>query len=181
MMRVQRFGSAPAAGAHLWEAKAHMRIEHNDEDAAIATMLGAATRDLEQYAGIALLTQTIRLGLSGWPSTGIINLPIGPVQNDASVTVLMKGQTFDWFRVLPSARAQLFLVGRWTPDLGAADLVIEYPAGFGTIEDVPEDLRLAVMDQVAALYDARGTGDPKTIAMSPHAARIAARYRGVRL
>lgn len=182
MMHVQRFGLPSAAGASLAEAREHLRIDHTEDDAALDVMLTAATRDLEQYAGIALLTQTIRVRiLSGWPMTHVIHLPIGPVQDGASATVLADGVAFDGFNLWPGNRGRLVLREKLTAALASAELVIEYPAGFGGAEDVPDDLRHAVLDQVAALYDARGTGDPKTIAMSPHAVRIAARYRGVRL
>lgn len=181
MMHAQRltFGGA---GASLAETKLHARIDFSDDDAAISAMLSAATRDLEEFAGIALLTQTIRVRiLDGWPLTRVIHLPIGPVQDGASVTVTADGETFAGFDLWPGQRARLILTDDLSTDLAAAELVIEYPAGFGGLENVPDDLRLAVMDQTLALYDARGPGNPKTLALSPHAARIAARYRGVRL
>lgn len=61
MMHIQRFGLPSAAGASLAEAREHLRIDHIEDDAALDVMLTAATRDLEQYAGIALLTQPIRV------------------------------------------------------------------------------------------------------------------------
>lgn len=40
--------------------------------------------------------------------------------------------------------------------------IIEYQAGFGNHpEDIPEDLRHALPDHIAAYYDARGAVDQK--------------------
>ena len=48
-------------------------------------------------------------------------------------------------------------------------------------DDLPPDLRFAIIDQVALLYDARG-GDPdRPVGLSLAASRIVARYRGVRM
>lgn len=47
--------------------------------------------------------------------------------------------------------------------------------------DLPDDLRLAIIDQAAMLYDARGGDTERPAGLSMAAARIVSRYRGVRL
>lgn len=47
--------------------------------------------------------------------------------------------------------------------------------------DLPADLRLAIIDQAAMLYDARAQDTERPVGLSLAAARIVARYRGVRL
>ncbi|WP_151720483.1 head-tail connector protein [Gemmobacter serpentinus] len=47
--------------------------------------------------------------------------------------------------------------------------------------DLPDDLRLAIIDQAAMLYDARAQDTERPVGLSMAAARIVARYRGVRL
>lgn len=47
--------------------------------------------------------------------------------------------------------------------------------------DLPDDLKLAIIDQAAMLYDARGGDTERPAGLSMAAARIVARYRGVRL
>ena len=47
--------------------------------------------------------------------------------------------------------------------------------------DLPDDLRLAIIDQAAMLYDARGCDTERPAGLSMAAARIVSRYRGVRL
>lgn len=45
--------------------------------------------------------------------------------------------------------------------------------------DLPSDLKFAIFDQVAMLFDARGTETKRPEGLSMAAARIAARYRRV--
>ena len=48
-------------------------------------------------------------------------------------------------------------------------------------DDLPADLRFAIIDQVALLYDARGGDSDRPVGLSLAASRIVARYRGVRM
>jgi hypothetical protein len=47
--------------------------------------------------------------------------------------------------------------------------------------DLPADLRFAIIDQVALLFDARGGDTDRPVGLSLAASRIVARYRGVRM
>lgn len=47
------------------------------------------------------------------------------------------------------------------------------------VVDLPDDLRFAILDQVAMLYDARGNSTDRPTGLSLAASRICARYRGV--
>ena len=47
--------------------------------------------------------------------------------------------------------------------------------------DLPADLKLAIIDQAAMLFDARAHDTERPVGLSLAAARITARYRGVRL
>ena len=48
-------------------------------------------------------------------------------------------------------------------------------------DDLPADLRFAIIDQFAMLYDARGGDTDRPVGLSLAASRIVARYRGVRM
>lgn len=138
----------------------------------------AAVREAEDLAQIALLSQAVRVTLEGWPRTHALPLPIGPLLDWDSVTVTADGQPFEDFTTMTGTRPEL----RFTGQRPCGRIVIEYVAGYGeTAEAIPEDLRLAVMDQAACYFDARGAVDLKTQALSPHFARIIGRQRGVRL
>ena len=47
-------------------------------------------------------------------------------------------------------------------------------------DDLPDDLRLAIIDQAAMLYDARGGETDRPLGLSMAAARILAKYCAVR-
>ncbi|WP_313138110.1 head-tail connector protein [Paracoccus jeotgali] len=159
----------------------YLRVLTDDgrELAELQRLVLAAMREIEETASLALFDQEISVwgGIfdrRDWPMT-----PICPVSYDHPVTLTHRGENHsidpaDWqgSRYLPR------------PGFDVTDpFRLTYTAGFGTTAaDLPEDLVLAVLDQAAAYYDNRGSLDPRAPrGLTPHAARIAARYRGVRL
>lgn len=155
----------------------HVRVPPEDRYE-VTTHARAAASELQHYASLALLTQTVRVTLSAWPGAEILPLPIAPVVSGASVTVTDDGAAFTGFELRPGLRPAL----RLTDNAPLGEVVIEYEAGFGTDHSaIPHDLRLAILDQATAFFDGRGPGDGRTDGMSPHMARIAARYRRVAL
>lgn len=160
------------------ELQRHLRI--TDDDTAEAQSCGmAAASDLEHFAQIALITQTIRVTIFD-PDTGCgITLPVGPVLEGTMATVTLDGEVFTAFELVAGNRPYL----RWHADyhvLTPSRLTIEYEAGFGAEpSDIPRDLRQALMDQAALHFDGRSPMDGKSLTTSPHMARVGARYRGV--
>ena len=162
---------SPALPVSLSDAKAHLRVMHDDEDMLIQRLVMAAAREIEAYCEIALTRQTITAWAEVEDATDF-HLPVGPLAPDSVVTV-------NGFEALGALEG-----GRWprialpTPYTGA--LHVTYDAGFGdTSAAVPDDLQLAVLEQAAFAYDHRGDVEAKP-GLTPAAARIAARYRRVR-
>ncbi|OLS50588.1 head-tail connector protein [Rhodovulum sulfidophilum] len=175
-MNTERLTTPDTLAVSLEEAKLHCRVDLSEDDAAITRMIRAATREAEELGQLALINQTIRVTLTAWPKSGRLPLPIGPVQDGAVVTVTTDGAPLTGFTVRTGRRPALEL----TDYLGSA--VIEYQAGFGhDASAVPEDLALAILDQVVLSYDNRGGLDDKLPSVSPSMARAVARHRGVRL
>lgn len=161
----------------LQDVKDHARVSGTEDDRSIERMTQAAVREAEDFAQIALRSQAVRVTLDCWPRGHSFRLPISPLLDWESVTVTADSEPFEDFSTLTGHRPELRISGARP----CGQIVIEYVAGYGeTAEAIPEDLILAVMDQAAAYYDARGPGDPKAQAQSPHFARIIGRYRGVR-
>lgn len=77
------------------------------------------------------------------------------------------GEDSDWLLILSAAAGDVAHAAEYT-----------LPADAG---DLPDDLKLAIIDQAVMLYDARGADTERPIGLSLAAARIVARYRGVRL
>ena len=175
--------SPPAlAAVELADVQAHARVFDADEADALADMALTATLELEHQANIALLTRTVEVRVKGWPVSGSLPLPIGPVQAGAAAVVTVDGAAFDGFDLLPGRIGELRLTGELTDALEVAEIVASYPAGFGASPaDVPADLRHAVLDQVAHLYDARGAVDARRAMAAPAFLRIAAKHRGAKV
>ncbi len=169
---------ATALPVNLDELLVHMRTGFDAGSADPVTvsesqrLAFAATREVEDYCGIALMRQVISLTLSA-EGGDTVDLPIGPLAPDAHVTV--NGiETADGIEG-----------GRWPritlPANVTGTVVLTYEAGYGdTPASIPADLGLAVMDQASMLYDARGPTDVRQ-GLSVAAARICARHRRVRL
>lgn len=144
----------------------------------VERMALAAAAELEVYAQIALLTQTVTVTLENGPSRSWFELPVAPLNDPLSVVVTADGIAFESFAVVAGSRPAV----RFTDGRPCGLVVITYEAGFGeTAADIPPDLRNAICDQASAYFDMRGAGDGKSNGMSPHMARVAARYRRVSL
>lgn len=156
----------------------HVRVTDAAQIAEATRHGRAAAAEAEDYGQLALLTQTIRVTLDAWPRTAWVALPITPMPDALSVTVTVDGVAYDDFAVVAGQRPAI----KPSADKPCGLVVIEYQAGFGdAASDIPAPLAHAILDQAAALFDARGLGDGKSNGMSAHMSRIVARYRGVRL
>ena len=184
-MHITRTPLSTDAPFVLDDVKQHARIDGDHDDAALAVMAWAAAREIEAHCSLALMSQVITVAVTEWGRR--VPLPIGPldvVALDAHpITVQFRdadGTLTAWpqgWWVEPDRYPVLHLPGRQFRD--GKTLVVSYPAGFGvTVEAIPEDLQLAVMDQAAKLYDLRGAEDaPQGLSLA--ASRIAARHRRV--
>ncbi|WP_306111563.1 MULTISPECIES: hypothetical protein [unclassified Roseovarius] len=178
-MVVNRFPSSSAAPFLLQDVQTHLRADDDEELSAVDTMARAAAHEIEQFAQIALLTQTIRVKIFDPTQDCGIRLPIGPADEENPPTVSIDGETFTAFDFAGGIRPYIHWNSSFqnlTPRL----ILIEYQAGFGsTASQIPSDLAQAIMDQAALHYDGRSPMDAKSLTTSPHMVRIGARYRGV--
>ena len=180
-MLVHRTDASAAAPFDLEPIKTYLRVTHSDEDIAITQMAWTAAREIEHFAQIALLNQTIRVTIFDPRHEYALNLPIGPVSEGDNPTVTIDGEPFTGFEFVSGHRPYL----RWLAshyELYPGRTVVEYQAGFGATDyDIPHDLAQAIMDQTALHYDGRSPMDAKSLTTSPHMARVGARYRGVQV
>lgn len=180
-MLVHRDASGSALPFVLNDLKSHIRVSDDSEDRAITNIGLTAAAEVEHFAQIALLTQTIRVNIFEPDRSSWLSLPIGPVLNGNTPIVMIDGEAFTDFDFVTGKRPAI----RWKSsfhDLSISRLSIEYQAGFGpAATDVPPDLAQALMDQAALHYDGRSPMDAKSLTTSPHMARVGAQYRGVQL
>ena len=162
------------------EAKVHIRVEHDDEDTYIQTLIDAAVGMIDgpDGIGIAMVEQTWEASLDCFP-VGAIILPLVPCLTVESITYIDANgdeQTLDDALYQVDVRSKpariLPAVGTSWPatQSGAANAVI-IEATFGYVT-VPALLRAAILFIVGHLYENREAVVIGTIATEiPLAAR----------
>ena len=157
--------AAPAAEpVSLAEAKAHLRIDANDEDALIGSLIAAARMFIERTLGLALITQTWSYFLDFWPRSSCVTLPLSPVQAVGAVT-LHRGaggstafDAGDYAVDVLSQQARLVSKGAAPPVVTHAlnAFEIAFTAGYGNeASDVPAPIRQALLLLVAHWFERR--------------------------
>lgn len=162
------------------EAKAHLRIEHTDDDSYIDALITAARQAAENYTGRRLITQTWDATFAEFQDEML--LPGTPLQSISSVTYLdsdgdsqtlgtgiYEADTTTEPGALRRTYLQVFPVTR--PVWNA--VVVRYVAGYGDAgSDVPAAIRQALLIHIAHMYEFREeavTGT--TVAVVPMAYR----------
>jgi len=164
----------------LEQAKAHCRVDHDDDDVLIESLIAAATERVDGYFGIlgrALIDQEWTVNYRDWPYEKV-RLPLRPVTQIVSVMY--------WNNATPSVQTEFSASNyslledhlgpyiAWTPDADSPSLAdrddaieITFVTGYGSAaEDVPQPIRHAILMMVAHWYEHRETvivGDSATI------------------
>ena len=184
--------SAFLSGMHL------MQGEDPELEADAYRKVRAAALEFEDHGSLALITQTIRATSFGHcvimdtVSKGIgFRLPIGPVLEGTEATASVVSIDGEEHPLTPE---QLALWHGGRPILHIRDdgnlpaairqvyarLKVSYEAGFGPDHTaIPADITQAIISQAALMQDAGWDLRRGHSGLSPHTARIAARYRGV--
>jgi uncharacterized phiE125 gp8 family phage protein len=153
--RLARVEAPEGAILDLDTVKAHLRVEHSDEDELIEGYMAAAEAWIDGPVGIgrALLTQQWRLRLDMWP--GVIKIPLGPVQSvDGIQYVGLDGstQTLDPAAYIvdldsdPSTVSRQFGISWPSPRLVKNAVTVTFTCGFGdAATDVPRTIVQAML------------------------------------
>ncbi|GLO78495.1 head-tail connector protein [Sulfitobacter pontiacus] len=166
-MRLTRTVDPAELPVSLEEAKQYCRVDHDDENSLIESLIAAAVGYLDGPSGIlgrAIVEQEWLLELDAWPNR--LALPIEPVTNVAvnyintsgTETTVPENQLV--ITDAPSARTVLEWVdGFQAPELNNAryPVKIMITAGFGAAADVDEGLKVAIKMLVGHWYDNRET------------------------
>jgi uncharacterized phiE125 gp8 family phage protein len=159
--------TAPASEpVSLAEAKAYLRVDAEDEDALIGSLVAAARAFAESHTGRAFVTQSWRLWCDAWPARVLV-LPKAPLIAVTSIAVHDRSGAATTLSsdvyIVDSARQPGRIVLKDTAVLPAGlreanAIAVSFDAGYGVADDVPAALRNAVLSLVAHLYEARGDG-----------------------
>jgi uncharacterized phiE125 gp8 family phage protein len=157
----------------LAEAKAFLRIEHNDDDDTITALIAAARIYAEAQTRRALITQDWRLTRDAWPPTGRIIVRPGPLQSLQAARVHDgEGEPIelDTAGFFPDVVGSELIFAAWTmpQPQRAAGIELDVTLGYGDAAvDVPEPLRQAVRLLVGHWYENRGLVAPGTTSALP--------------
>lgn len=144
------------------EAKAFLRVEHGDDDAVIAALIGAARGQVEALTRRALIQQSWRLALDRWPVDGRLRLRMAPLR------AVIAARVFDAEGVASPVNAAGFAIDAAgaiatprfplpAPGRASAGIELDLQLGYGpAATDVPELLRHAVRSLLAHWYENRG-------------------------
>jgi uncharacterized phiE125 gp8 family phage protein len=182
--------SGPAAEPiTLAQAKAFLRVEHDDDDDVIAALIAGARIHVEAATRRALVTQGWRLTRDAWPDAGFLAvLPVPLIEVDAArvyrhdgTTLAIETDAFALDTVTAPARLIFARGALPAPERAFAGIEIDITCGYGEPDDVPEPLRQAVRLLVAHWYENRSLAGGE-IAMLPQSVMgLLAPYRVVSL
>lgn len=184
----------------LEQAKAHLRVDHDEDDELIETAIAAAVGHLDGYGGIlgrALMPQEWCEFASFWPASRAIELRLAPVldiveirsrDSDGTETVLDESA----YRLLAPASSRpvlLFGVDVALPSLTSAPdaLSVTYRAGYEDAEGnpaVPPQLISAIKLMVGDLYrypETVAQGAVSAVPMSTTVDRLISPFRRLQI
>jgi uncharacterized phiE125 gp8 family phage protein len=145
----------------LVEAKLFLKVDDEAEDGLITTLIGAARLHVEGVTGRALLAQSWRVVLDGWPTDRQVKLPVTPFMAVTEITAYDADGTGHDILLAQFLREPDRLLLPTTvigmPVLRERQgIEVDYVAGFGTEpHDVPPDIRQALLALVAYWYEHR--------------------------
>lgn len=191
------------------ELKEYLRIDNNLEDGRLEVMEAAAVKRLEDITSHKFVTQTWDVFLDRWPLTssnkwwdGVkeialseivsparnITLPLGigrqllefsTFSDDQEFTENVADYVFD--SVGPRCRIGLKISGIWPTTVLRPNNGIRFrvQVGFGAASNVPKDIKQAIKELVAHMYENRG--DQNEMAVPPHILMLVQGYRREKL
>jgi uncharacterized phiE125 gp8 family phage protein len=173
------------------DAKLHLRVVHDDEDALIDRIVAAATEQCEEFQGRAFLTQTFMLTLPRFPRGRAIRLPRPPLQavdkieylNTDGDVIEFDSNSYRAVTGIEPGHVMLTDGNSWPSTARGADAVrVTFTAGYGEPHEIPAAARSAVLLLVGHLYENRetvtvGTGPTFRLPMGPEYLLSPKRFR----
>ena len=132
----------------LAEAKNYLRVDYSEDDALITTLINTAQTRLEQYAGVAMTTRTLRVVAY---VDDFIELPYVPTN---AISVVEYWDNTAWV-VIPASGYQV--LGETTKKIYMTSIYnnefrFTYACGYTT---TPQTMKTALLKMVSDLYEYR--------------------------
>ncbi len=165
----------------LAEAQKYLRIEAGEEENLISSLITAARLLIEAQTARVMITQVWTLR-ARCPASGKIPIPLAPVIRVQNVRRAGQGGALlDISEEQYEVAAENGQTAICLSPGSSGRFTIEFEAGFGAQPgDVPQPLRQAVMQAVAAWFEERGAA-PAPAGLPPAAVALIAPYRKARL
>lgn len=171
---------APLSAA---EVKAHLRIDHSEDDLYVDALIGAAVSYLDGYSGIlgrCLISQVWELYYDEFPE-GPLQLPLGNVISvdaveyvDAAtgVYVALSDQKYEVDTV--PVEGWVVPTAEWPVPMDTINAVrVTYTAGYGaTSASVPAAIRHAMLLMIGDWYEHRNQAVALSVSQMPIAANV---------
>jgi uncharacterized phiE125 gp8 family phage protein len=168
-MALKRIGARAAAPVSLVEAKAHCRIDYNDDDVLLTLYIQAAVDYIEGNRGIlgrGLVNQSWELTYDAFPC-GAMKIPLGPLVSVTSVEYADPdtGVMTTW----PASGNYVVDIASWEGWISPVEgwpsvkdtvnaVKVTFVAGHGSDpSSVPADIKLAMLMLIAHWYENRET------------------------
>jgi uncharacterized phiE125 gp8 family phage protein len=172
----------------LADANNYLRVQHDADDALIASMISSARSQVESRTRRALMTQSWRIVLDRWPSSGAVASPVSPLREIVAARVrdeTGEPQALDTDIFIPNTASSSGLIAfdasrviHPIPNLAGIEIDIE--AGYGAAADIPAPLVQAIRLLLARAYEYRGQGE-RIDTLPDGIAELLAPYRVVSL
>lgn len=168
----------------LEDLKIYLKLEIDDDDNLLNALIEASTVHLESTLNMAFISQEWTWTLHCWPP--YLNIPLFSAHEIKEIRVKKADGTWDIMvldEVVLDENEILFDFMPPFPATKHKGIEIDFEAGYGTSEDVPAPLRLAVKMLAAYWYEHRAlaerTGDVAILPISVK--NLIAPYKRVRL
>lgn len=173
----------------LDDIKLFLRLDQDDDDGLLASLIKAAREVLEEQTAQAFIQQSWRLYLDAWPKDGTIPVARTPLRAVTAIRTydqdgnetLLSPTSYLVDGLSRPARIRM----REKPQAGRAlnGIEIDFTVGYGSDETaVPEPLRQAMRLLVAHWYEHRISSEKAALTPIPvHIRSLVAPYRTVRL
>lgn len=131
----------------LEEAKEHLRVDFTEDDTLITRLITRARRAIENYCSISIVSKQVSVVMDLITDT---ELPLGPVVGNVVSFTDKDGNAIDGsaFSVYGLDYKHLAITSRYWPRS-----VIVYNTGMAIVD---EDLKLAILNEIAFRYENRG-------------------------
>lgn len=148
----------------LDQVKSYMKITSSADDCLIDSLIAAATEAIEEYTGQYFIERTIQADFDSLFCTNFERYPFltlrrGPLKTVTSAQVLINSTyTDEDYQIKKKNHGYsriLFNDFNSTLDDVPFPLRIVFVAGYGTVADVPQNIRFAIMGYVNFMYKNR--------------------------